>query len=392
MKPIPTIKEIFERFEDNIKTQLNIPANQELKENLSALGMVISAELKLIYLYMQDVQRNVYPDTADYEKDGGQLNRLGSIYIGRPPHPATNGIYNVSFTGTPGVIIDTTTTFKKVDINENSESVYMLDSNYTVVAGENIITLKSFETGSSNKLKVGDILSSTSPLIGVDRNFIVVTEVEAPLDYELEENYRQAVVNAIQIEPQGGAKGDYILWAQDAAGVRKSYPYVKNNNAGTVQVFIESPLNDSTDGKGTPPQSVLDAVESVITLDPDTNKPVEYRSRKPIQAKLEVLPIEILNIDITIHGLIKTSLEIENQIFENIKNYLYSVRPFIAGGQLNRDKNDILNASRIANEVNNAIENDNYFNDITFKVNGIAYQNFLFNFGKIPYLNSVVYA
>src|SRR5690606_6709288 len=151
------------------------------------------------------------------------------------------------------------------------------------------------------------------------------------------------------------------------------------------------PLEDSIDGKGTPPQSVLTEVENVINLDPDTNKPIEYRSRKPIQVNLEILPIEVLNVDITIHGLIKTSLQIENDIFNNLENYLYTVRPFISGGQLNRDKNDILNASRIANEVNNSIPNDNYFNDITFTVNGIAYQNFLFNFGKIPYLNSVSY-
>src|SRR5690606_41872482 len=105
-----------------------------------------------------------------------------------------------------------------------------------------------------------------------------------------------------------------------------------------------------------------------------------------------VLPIEVVNVDIIIHGLLKTDLDIENDIFESVNNYLYNVRPFISGGELNRDKNDILNASRIANEVNNAIANDNYFNDITFTVNSIAYQNFLFNFVKIPFLNSISYA
>src|SRR5690606_1387664 len=187
MKKIPTIQEIFQRFEDKIKSELDIPVNQELKENIAALGMVIAAELKLIYLYMQDIQRNVYPDTADYESEGGQLNRLGNIYIGRPPHPATNGVYNVSFTGTVGTVINTTATFKKVDSNENNESVYMLDNNYTVVAGENTIALTSFETGSLNKLKVGDILSLTYPLIGINGNFTVTEQVQAPLDYESEE-------------------------------------------------------------------------------------------------------------------------------------------------------------------------------------------------------------
>lgn len=388
MKKIPTIKEIFERFEDNIKAQLDIPANEELKENLAALGMVISAEMKLLYLYLQDIQRNVYPTTADYERFGGQLNRLGMIYLNRPPHPATSGIYNISVNGTVGSVIPQGTTFKS---NLNSESTFVLDDDYILINGQNTITVRSVGLGSDNYLPIGESLYYTSPIIGVENNFIVTQEIQTPTNEEPEDVYRKAIIDAIQIEPQGGSRGDYLLWAKDAPGVRRVYPYVESNNLGTVNVYVEANAEDSTDGRGTPSTGMLNNVTSVLNLDPDTSKPIEERARRPIQAQLNVLPIVVNLLDIVVHDLyIDTSSE-RNSIESGLEQYVKDLRPFIYGAELNRDKNDLLNKAKISNVITEAISSDNYFQDIQIFLNGNSIDNYFFENGNIPFVNSVSY-
>lgn len=392
MKQIPTIKEIFERFSDKIKSELDIPSNEDLKENLSALGMVISAELKLLYLYLQDIQRNVYPQTADYSEYGGQLNRLGAIYLNRPPHPATKGTYIISADVLPNSsgTIPLGTTFKTEDGND---SVYVVESEINWIVGETTLSfpVTSFGVGSSNRLLIGDLLYLTSPLSGIDSPFIVSSETQSPVNEESEEDYRRAIINAIQLEPQGGARADYVLWAQDSAGVRKVYPYIRNGDITILDIFVEAYKDDSVDGRGTPSAQLINQTEQVLITDPDTSAYLYERGRKPIQTNLSLKPVVLVPVDIVISGLFKETSQEWASISDFLTNYLYEIRPFLAGAQLIRDKNDILNSARVSNEVVKAISSDNYFTELKVFVNFQEISNYIFDNGNIPYLNSVSY-
>lgn len=388
MREIPSINEIKDAIANDLKIKLNL-SSSDLKYVLDAMDSVLAAQFKLLYLYLSDIQNNVFPDTADLESNGGTLERLGRIYLNRNPRPATAGVFVLSVSGTLGAVLRSGLTFKS---NENSLSpgqLYVLDSEYTLTGSGDEIEVRSLGGGTEFDLNINDELTITEPVLGVNNIVVVVSVTEQPRASEDIEVYRQSILDAIQLEPQGGSKTDYRLWSADAQGVRKVYPYVRNDDAGIVDVFVEATIADSTDGNGTPDSTLLDDVSDVIEFDPDDTKPLNERGRRPIQANVQTLQIEVTPVDVEIFGLIDDSLSVRESIESNIKEYLYNIRPYIAGADLPRDKNDILYSARLQSVVTDILESSNYFTSLDMQVNGISVLNYEFNLGFIPYLRNL---
>lgn len=380
MKQTPNLEQIFERFSSALKAELNIPANENLKEHFSALGSVMSAELKLLYLFAEDIQRNVYPQTADPQSEGGMLEDLGMLYLGRLPKPPTATVLKLRVNGDANSVLRTNLTFKST----SNDVVYILDTEYILNGLNDVITVRSIETGIQTILESGSELIITEPVQGVNSNVEVVEVVISAVSGESVEQYRKAIVDAIQLEPNGGAKTDYRLWSRDAVGVREVYPYLKQNNSGTIEIYVEAENGNVT------PQIITD-VKNVLELDPDVSKPIYERGRRPIQAKLDVKQVVPMLIDIEIIGLNIRTLAIEQSIFSSIESYLRNIRPFIDGGMLLREKNDVLNVARLTNAVGDSIDIDNYFLDLKMFVDGAPYDFYTFGLGRIPKLNGVNY-
>jgi uncharacterized phage protein gp47/JayE len=380
MRPIPTIQELRETLANDFKSKLNLLSNN-LKKFLDAFSIVESAKFKLLYLYLQDLQNNIFPDTADLEANGGTLERQGRIYLNRNPRPATVGTFELSVTGESGSVLRSGLTFKS---NENSLSpgqLYVLDLEYTMTGTDDVIEVRSLGTGSEFDLNVDDELTITEPVIGVNQLVTVSDVISQPKNGEDIEAYRQAILDAIQLEPQGGSKTDYRLWSSDAQGVKKVYPYVKNGDAGTVQVYVEA-----TDGDGVPSSGLISEVEEVIEFDPDESKPLNERGRRPIQATIEVLPIVLIPVTVTITGLSQDTPSIRSAIQNNIELYLSSVRPYISGADLARNRNDILYEARLQSVATDVLENSNFFTGFAITVNGNSVSSYQFDLGNIPNL------
>jgi uncharacterized phage protein gp47/JayE len=380
MRPIPTIQELRETLANDFKSKLNLLSNN-LKKFLDAFSIVESAKFKLLYLYLQDLQNNIFPDTADLEANGGTLERQGRIYLNRNPRPATVGTFELSVTGESGSVLRSGLTFKS---NENSLSpgqLYVLDLEYTMTGTDDVIEVRSLGTGSEFDLNIDDELTITEPVIGVNQLVTVSDVISQPKNGEDIESYRQAILDAIQLEPQGGSKTDYRLWSSDAQGVKKVYPYVKNGDAGTVQVYVEA-----TDGDGVPSSGLISEVEEVIEFDPDESKPLNERGRRPIQATIEVLPIVLIPVTVTITGLSQDTPSIRSAIQNNIELYLSSVRPYISGADLARNRNDILYEARLQSVATDVLENSNFFTGFAITVNGNSVSSYQFDLGNIPNL------
>lgn len=390
MKPIPTIQQLFTSIESDFKSELNID-DVQTKQVINATTAVLSGQFKMLYLFVQDVQDNLFPDTADTAENGGQLNRMGDIYLNRQPKPATNGYYIVSVTGVAGSKLRNSLTFKSNDDSKNAGKLFILENDYFLTGNNDLIQIRSLEAGSSSLLEVEDELTITEPVIGVEPSVVVNSVSIVPLESETVEEYRQKIIDAIQLEPQGGAKTDYRLWSQDAQGVRQVYPYVKENSAGTVQVFVEAKSVDSVDGLGTPSQYLLDLTDSVIKMDPDDTKPINERGRKPMQTILEVLPITLRPVDVTIIGLQQNDLDLQELLKKNIYLYLQDVRPFIDGADLLKNKNDILYSGKIQSVVSDSLGGGNFFSNLKTFVDGQEIQSFQFSLSNIPYLRNVIY-
>ena len=385
-----TIIELKEQISNDLRNRLNL-SDDKLKKTLDALSGVLAAQFKLAYLGVEDAQRNLYPDTADTFENGGSLNRLGSIYLNRDIRPATSAIYRVNVTGVEDSVLRSGLTFKSNIDSSNPNKLYILENEYTLTGSNDLITVRSVDGGLDYFQDNGNNLTITEPVIGVDKTVVINKPSGGaiftdPLAAETTQEFRNSILNAIQLEPQGGSKSDYRIWASDAAGVRFVYPYVKDGEAGTVQIFVESSGN-----AGVPSQAILDEVEEVINFDPDETKPTAQRARRPMQANLEVIPIDPIDVEINITGLEDSSTIVRDAIELNLIEFLKNIRPFVDGSDLLRNKNDILYSAKLQGVVSDVLDPDNFFNNFSMLIDGVSQTSFIFSREKIPNLINVNY-
>lgn len=388
MRNIPSIIELNEDIANDLRSKLGL-TDDDLKKVANALPLVLAGQFKLAYLFLGDIQDNGFPDKASAELQGGTLERQGRIYLNRNPFPDSIGVFKLSVTGVAGSVLRSDLTFKSNEDALNAGQVYVLDTQYTLTGVSDIIEVRSIGAGVSYNLSVGNNLTITEPVIGVDKTVTVSEVITQPTAGETEELYRQAILNSIQLEPQGGAKSDYRIWSSDAQGVRVVYPYVRDGEAGTIDIYVEATIIDSIDQKGTPSTAILNAVSDVITFDPDVTKPDAERSRKPIQANVVVSAITLVPVDITISGLNDSSSSVQNAIENSIVDFIYGVRPYVDGADLLRNKNDILYTGKVQGVITDSLVNGNFFNVLDLKVDGNSVTSYEFGLGNIPYLRNL---
>ena len=390
MIKIPTTLELYNAILNDLETELTGSIPLFGKNYLRALAAVQAAKLKLFYVALGKVQKNIFPDTADSEESGGTLQRFGRIKLGRNPDPAQAGQYIITVTGEIGAIIPAITTFKSNDDSLNPGMMFQLDDAYELVAETDTITVRALTAGTVSKLLIGDGLTATAPIPNVNSAAVVDSESVPPLQAETLEDYRRKILDAFQLEPNGGSAADYRLWSADAAGVARVYPYAKPNAPCEVNLYVEATPADSTDGFGTPSAAILEDVEEVVELDPDESKPILDRGRRPIQVIVHFLPVTIRTIDIEINDAVDITPDEKTAIFNSLKAELDKTRPFVAAADILSRKNDIFNTNKIISIIL-TVKPGAIFDSVTLKVDGVDMNSFTFINGDIPHLATVTY-
>jgi uncharacterized phage protein gp47/JayE len=387
MITIPTISQLYTGVISDLETAYGVNINPVGKAFLRAVAAVQAARLKLMYLTLGSIQKNVFVDTADRDI----LTRWGLVKLNRGPFPATAGVYDITVTGTIGGIIPAGTTFKSNDDSESPGKLFIVDTAFTLATSPDTVSVRALEAGLDSSLAVSDELTATAPISLVDSLAVVSAETTTPLAAEDLEEYRNAIIESFQLEPQGGAGSDYRIWASDAQGVQTVYPYVKSGVSNEINLYVEATIADSTDGKGTPGAGILTDVESVVELDPDTTKPINERGRRPLGVhQIHYLAITPKDIDITITGFVGLTAAIQTAIENAIEEALADIRPFVSSIDPLADKNDIINTFILASVIQAANPGSIYTN-LTFDVAGVTLSTYQFTNGDIPYLNSVSY-
>ena len=384
---IPTISELTSAAINFINTELNISIPAFGKNILRANAVVSAGKLWLFYKALAMVQKNVLPDLADPESQGGTLERHGEIFLGRRPFQAVAAVYIANVTGTALATISAGTTFQSDDTSDNPEALFVLDNDYILTGTGDQITLRALDAGINSQLSIGNTLTATSPLLNVNDVVDVDSESTAPFAAETTEDYRAKVIESRQLEPQGGASSDYRIWSYDVAGVRLAFPYAVTATDNSVDIYIES-----TTGDGTASGALLLLVDAVIEFDPDITKPIEERGRRPLGI-LNVTSKSIVTkvIDIEITNLTDSSASVQSTITSAMTAYLKDVRPFIAGAQPLANKNDTISSSTLGIEIQQAIGTGNIFTSLTFDVATVTQISYLFNNGEIPVLGTITY-
>lgn len=388
---IPTLSQLYTGILADLQAQFGISISLFGKVYLRAQAAAQAARLYLIYLSIAKLQKNIFVDTADPEASGGTLERFGRVKLGRDPFPARAGQYTVEVTGQIGAVISLNTTFKSNDDSLSPGKLFVLDTAKTLTATTDTILLRALEAGVESKLEVGDELTVTAPIANVDSIATVTIETLEPAAAEDIEDYRDAAILAYQTETQGGAVGDYRVWASDAQGVERVYPEAKSGASNEINIYVEATSDDSIDGKGTPSDQLLEDVEEVIELDPDTTKPINERGRRPLGVfQIHYLPVSPQNVDIIINGFVGLTAPIQSAILSEITEQVNLIRPFLDGADILAEKNNILDINKIiamiltANQVS-------IFTSVTLKIDSISVSTYTFQNGEIPYLNSVTY-
>lgn len=387
MITIPTISELYTGVKSKIESEFGISIPVVGKSYLRVRAAVQAAKLKILYLTLASVQKNSWVDTAEPEASGGTLERYGRVKLGRDPFPARAGVYSVHVTGTTGAEIRANTTFKSDDNSQSPGKMFVLDTAFTL-DGTNIISLRALEAGTDSSLAIGNTLTPTAPIALVNSTATVTAITTSPADAEDTEAYRAATIAAFQTETQGGAVGDYRVWSADAQGVASVYPYAKSGSPSEINLYVEATEDDSTDGKGTPGQTILDDVESVIELDPDTTKDIDERGRRPLGAVVSVLPVSVLDVTIQVQGYEDLTATIQAGIESALDELVTEIRPYISGADAPASKNNILDKNRIVYSIQSAYP-ASVFTGIVLTVDGSTVDSYEFTDGNIPYLLTV---
>lgn len=391
MTRIPTILELYNDIISDLETEMQVRIPLVGRYFLRALAMVQASKLKLYYLAIASVQKNIFVDTADSEADGGTLERFGRVKLNRNPFTAVQGQYTLEVVGSIGAIIKSETTFKSNDENVNSGKLFVLDADYTLTATTDTITVRALEGGTDSKQFVGDKLSATAPIANVNKIGTITAEIIEPLDAESLEDYRRKALDSYRLEAQGGAGTDYRLWSYDAQGVEQTYPYATSGQSNEVTVYVEAELTASTDGKGTPSAPLQQAVLDVIEFDPDTTKPTNERGRRPLGVfEVNILPITVKEVDIIIENYVGLTTQIATDIESALKTEVDKLRPFVSSCDILADKNDLLDNNKIIATILNA-KSGASFGTITLKIDSVVTTSYVFAFGNIPHFNSVTF-
>lgn len=385
MVSIPTLTELYDDMIASIEAELSITVPTTGPSYLRAQAAVDASKLYLLYLAVADVQKNIFPDTADPESAGGTLERFGRVKLGRGPFPATAGFYKIQLTGTLGATVPENTRWRADDDSDAPGELFVKDTEFTLDGTDQII-VRALTVGLDARLSVGNTMSLVQPVALVDTQATVLVEETIPQAAETTDEYREKVLEAFRLAAQGGSASDYRVWAGEVQGVDESYPFA-SLTANQVDLYIEATTEDSTDGKGTPTSAILDAVEDAIE-DPTTDRP----SRKPITVQqvnyLAVSPKDVI-IDIADYTDITAAKQ--TSILSALTELLAGIRPYVAAIDVAADKNDILDNNRVINAILEAVPGST-FGAITITIDAVAYSTFTFDYGNIPYLDSVTYS
>lgn len=405
---IPTYNSILTNTTNTLKSELGITNTFLGRVFLLPLAIVISGLIKLLYLQLSFVQKQLWVTSADTELQGGKLEEFARTK-GLTRFQGSQGIYLLDVTGQSGGTIDAGTTYKRVDLNV----LYQVDTPVTLLGTTGTVEVRCLSIGTAFLLEVGDTLTSTIPIINVDSQSTVNSIIEPPTDPETDQQFRLRIIAEYNTSPNGGSPSDYDKWSKDIVAVgeppiRKTFAYGDNNNVGSLLLFVENQSTDNT--PQLPTQGQLDAIytdnvplgvgeplirEGVVVFDPDTTLTLEERGRMPVPGPfiVTVSPISIQLVTVIITNLTlntgENATNIQNTINAALIAYTYTVRPFVAGADDPNAQNDVLRSSDLSAVAKDVLFGRQGFKSLQISIDGgtTFLDEIIYTFGLVPNLD-----
>lgn len=271
----PQLTTLIDRAVADIESRLPGTDARLRRSNLNVLARVHAGAVHGLYGYLDWLSRQVIYDTAEAE----WLERWASIWnIARRPAAAATG--TAQFTGTDGTVIPAATLATRSDGAE-----FVTAAEVTIAAGVAVATVTAVLPGAGGNTDGGSALSLVSPIAGAASTATVSgAGLTAGTDAESDDSLRARLLDRIRQPPHGGARHDYVAWAQEVPGVTRVWVSPNELDVGTVTVrFVRdddaSPIPDA--GEVAAVQAHLDAL-------------------RPVTAEVIVVAPEAVPVDFTI--------------------------------------------------------------------------------------------
>lgn len=274
---IPTLSNLIARTQADLNARMG-NSNALIRRSLPwALSYVIGAVVWGAYLYQSYIARMAIPDTAEDE----YLDRWGRIWLKYSPRlAAVKATGTVVVTGATGAVV---AAFVKLQRADAVEYVTTGGPYVWAAPGTKDVTVEAVVAGAAGNYPytAEARLSFVSPPAGIVAEVPLKAPngIDAGADIESDDSFRDRMLSRIGDPPQGGAKADYVAWAQAAhPTVRivwvQAYPD-PGLAADAVKVFF---IVDGTGAAVIPAAGVVAAVSAYLLDD----------ARKPVTAKVTV--------------------------------------------------------------------------------------------------------
>ena len=242
----PTLRELITQMTTDAEREAG--AKQLRQSNRRVLPKVFAYACHGLYGFITWILKQLFPDTAEKQF----LERQASIQgIYRRAASKATGTLTVSYT--EGATLPVGTIFMADDQTRYETTAEPEVGSYTV-------PVQCLETGTIGNREASQTYMRVSPVGGVDAE-AVGSEMPGGAESESDESLRKRLLFRLQNPPRGGAKEDYIAWAEEVPGVTRAWCFPKEQGIGTVVVRFAT---DGMTEDGIPTSGMVQIVSDYI--------------------------------------------------------------------------------------------------------------------------------
>jgi uncharacterized phage protein gp47/JayE len=226
----PSLQTILQRIQSDIDSRLAGADSFILRSLLYVIARAVAAVVHGLYGHQVWMSRQMIPGE---DNDRDILDQHAAWWdVPRNGEAAATG--NTTFTGTDGSVIEAGKLLQRSDGIE-----YTTDAEAIIASGIATVAVTATTGGQLTNAGAGQSLTLVSPIAGVQSSATVAAGgLTGGTDAEGDPSLLQRLRERVQATPQGGAIGDYTLWAKQIAGVTRVWPMPLWNGASTVGVYF----------------------------------------------------------------------------------------------------------------------------------------------------------
>ncbi len=225
----PTLAENISMIRTDLFALLDL--NDELRRmDEDVRAKVYAGALHTVYGYIDYLAMNMLPDLCDES----WLYRHAAM----KRCPRKQAVAATGYMRWDGVS-DNLTVSSGAVIQRDDLVQYTALANATSVGGVLRVPVRCSVAGSTGNTDDGVLLSLVTPVNGLPSGGMADT-LTGGFDIEDLEVWRSRVLERYYWTPQGGADGDYIIWAKEVAGITRAWTYRHWMGTGTVGVMVAS--------------------------------------------------------------------------------------------------------------------------------------------------------